>query len=860
MENNQVDINLSTDIKTDNLVPLNITLMSRDINNNSFLLKFKSNGSDVQLNNSFTVEILSVFPNSKIEILTQATVYGNTAMWEFDTKYITRNELVSNYVYVKKDGAPIISADANAFTFNVGLSKIDGNAGKTAETYDRNYEKVLHEFEVAINLTKDEWARMAVDARNLVDETRNFVDEIKGVTVDQFVETKMGEELANLEVNYATRLTGLESNDASLTAQLAQKVDKGTISIGDAVGEWWIHPMATSQHTPYPRTVSGAVSSTGEILAIEYNHAVNKEKRYAVAQATIDDHNVPSVWVKQGSRTVVAWTNHNRDNYLRFKVGSRSGDLGSLVFATEVSVDIGVPTSYTQIHKINHLSNNLNDTFYMIFRANDAQWKVLIFSVNQITGELVVENGIGTTLVASTGSRQCYITSADAHNQNGNQLIRIAWGYNPAQSVHSIYYIELNTVTGALTSPFDNQLNANLSGIGLPIPDAGLVPMVPNLPAGESRRLFYVRPGPDSPAVSYADWSESNPDDSTYKVMEVSGAEVIEEGTFADHDGLIPNGTGYAQTPAHESMHTPDGFQYIVFVKMPDTPQAVELGRRYSSSTTASFHFRIADTGRSEVLIRTTNPSGSGHNSLNATSIYNDYWGLEVGFKLVVDTTAGTLMRYVSTDGGGSWVKIGVTLGESFTPYPMIESPDPLIVGSPSSALNKAVVFKKAELLTLSGELVAGVDFENDWIPYTTSHVDSAGKEWSLFGEAVIGSTTLKSPSKEQLTTSVYEFGISGTRVGYTPEANYIAGMAFENPSYDGTVITAHTDGLKETVNKWHRSDAGYIAEVLHKSNTEDGRIIRPYVPIDNGAIPALLTKMTSYSGYNSYYGDLITT
>ena len=169
MKKNQVDINLSTDIKTDNLVPLNITLMSRDINNNSFLLKFKSNGADVQLNNSFTVEILSVFPNSKIEILTQATVYGNTAMWEFDTKYITRNEVVSNYVYVKKDGAPIISADANAFTFNVGLSKIDGNAGKTAETYDRKYEKVLHEFEVAINLTKDEWAQMA-------DENRNFVD------------------------------------------------------------------------------------------------------------------------------------------------------------------------------------------------------------------------------------------------------------------------------------------------------------------------------------------------------------------------------------------------------------------------------------------------------------------------------------------------------------------------------------------------------------------------------------------------------------------------------------------------------------------------------------------------------------
>lgn len=63
------------------------------------------------------------------------------------------------------------------------------------------------------------------DWKNLNDEVKSFVAEIEGFTLDQFVELKMGEELQNLEVNYATRLTGLESNDANLTAQLAQTAD-----------------------------------------------------------------------------------------------------------------------------------------------------------------------------------------------------------------------------------------------------------------------------------------------------------------------------------------------------------------------------------------------------------------------------------------------------------------------------------------------------------------------------------------------------------------------------------------------------------------------------------------------------------
>lgn len=61
---------------------------------------------------------------------------------------------------------------------------------------------------------------------DLHDEVKDFVAEIEGFTLEEFVALKMGEEMSNLEVNYATRLTGLEQKDNQLTAQLAQTVER----------------------------------------------------------------------------------------------------------------------------------------------------------------------------------------------------------------------------------------------------------------------------------------------------------------------------------------------------------------------------------------------------------------------------------------------------------------------------------------------------------------------------------------------------------------------------------------------------------------------------------------------------------
>lgn len=143
---NTININLKTDIKTDKPTTLPIKLMSQDKNNNQFILRFTNGGKSVTLDDTYTIEILTKFTKSGTSRLTTAKVRQDYATWVFDTAYITQDEKVYNYVYVRKSGILVVSADANCFEFNVGLSEVDKTAGRVAEVYDENYQKYLDEF------------------------------------------------------------------------------------------------------------------------------------------------------------------------------------------------------------------------------------------------------------------------------------------------------------------------------------------------------------------------------------------------------------------------------------------------------------------------------------------------------------------------------------------------------------------------------------------------------------------------------------------------------------------------------------------------------------------------------------------
>lgn len=285
----------------------------------------------------------------------------------------------------------------------------------------------------------------------------------------------------------------------------------------DAITEWWTYPVATDIGD---RVVGGAISSTGDILVWQHEHDTDATTRVVVGSGAVDDHNCPAVWARPGRRTLVIWHQHNLDQLLRVKVSDVEGSLGSLAAAPVLEVDIGGLCSYAQIHRVEHLSTAGADVFWVFTRRNTTTWWVQPLTVDQATG--TVTPGTAFQLVNGIG-KQCYLSVADAHAATG-QVLRLAWGYNPAQPTHAVFYLEIDVVTGAITSPADPTVAANMDGTSLPIYDNTLLPLIPEPAAGMSRRLFYTRPGPAAPAVAFADWSEADPDGAVYRVLGSDGA------------------------------------------------------------------------------------------------------------------------------------------------------------------------------------------------------------------------------------------------------------------------------------------------------------------------------------------------
>ncbi|MEN1977056.1 hypothetical protein, partial [Cellulomonas olei] len=311
-------------------------------------------------------------------------------------------------------------------------------------------------------------------------------------------------------------------------------------SVGDGIGEWWVYPLATYLTAPVERTVVGAVASNGTLIAAEFDHTNGTETRVEVGAGVPDDHNCPAIWAAEGRRMVMLWTQHSRDRLLQARVSDADGSVLSLRTAAVQDFTASTGVSYSIIHRIEHLSTPEQDTFWVFVRVGNYSWAIVPFSVDQATG--VITWGVEQRLV--TGSYQVYLSVMDAHAP-GDQTLRVAWGFNPGPTHNPINYLEINTVTGAVSSPVDPSIVANVAGAGLPLEADAVTPLLPDVLDTQSRRLHYVRPGPALPAIAYAEWDRDDVASAVYKLIYLTEAgewEIREYGTSGPT--LHSNGVG----------------------------------------------------------------------------------------------------------------------------------------------------------------------------------------------------------------------------------------------------------------------------------------------------------------------------
>jgi hypothetical protein len=616
-------------------------------------------------------------------------------------------------------------------------------------------------------------------------------------------------------------------------------------AVSDAVTEWWIQPISTYLKAPYERIVHGAISSTGEILACEHNISKNTTKRIAVYTDQIDDHNVPALYAEEGRRFVMAWSKHNADRFIKFKCSDISGDIATFEKATVYQFATTNVTAYAQLIKIKHLSSANVDVFWLFSRTQTtgADWQLIPVNVTQDTGTITF--GTAITIFRSATGQQSYISVAEEHNI-GQQVIRVAWGYNPGVSLHAIFGLRINCVTGAITNVQDPTLSANINGTGLPVLDTSLAsfPFVAEPAGGNSRRLFYVRPGPDTFAIAYADWATATPDNATYRVREI---DVPTTGLGMSKNSSLS--VGYANAAYVAAMQT-NTFEYEVFFKFSAEPKGldeIELGKRSNVTANGNFYFRI--NNQRKLTLRLLFNSGQELSFFGTNALPGGWTDDLIGLRVVVNNALSPKVAIdYSLNDGGSWTNLEsqnpAGLAGGFRPCT-----DPLIVGGLLLVNETSLLtIKRASFKTgTGGTLIAGVNFATTWPTGNTTYTDAAAVNWSLVGSATV----------DGYNPEIKDFGIAGPRVGYAASSNYIAGMAFENPSFRRAVFAAYSDSTTETIKRYHLDDMRQ--ETILTGHTSAARLIRPYSPINGGPFNITYNNITSYSpvNYTQYLGDI---
>lgn len=437
----------------------------------------------------------------------------------------------------------------------------------------------------------------------------------------------MVKRLSNTDQN-SNKLTNIPTpvgtSDAVNKAYADTKQSINT-NITDAIQEWWIYPVATYVEAE-DRTVFGGYSTTGKILVCEYNHATTELKRVeAATTAVIDDHNNPAVWVQAGRRILIAYTNHNKDNIMRFKVSDSAGTIESLASASEQTYNAGMGVTYAQIHKIESQSDSTKDVFWVFSRWTTHKWYILPVTVAQSSGTIAFGTPVELVSTSVTSHTQLYLSTAPSYG--ANQRIRVSWYHNPAGDIQAIRYFDINAETGAVMSRVDNTNLGNVIGnAGLPVLASEVTPIVPE-PANSSisRRMFYTRPGPAAPAIAYAEWDISDPDNAVYTLAEASD-ETASDWTTSTY-GTAGTRVGYTDTAnyiAGMSFPEPAYDRGFILAREKDGRSTVELYAKTDTVTTS----KVIASSMSNMFVRPIIPINAGEITAVYSSV-SEYVGFD---------------------------------------------------------------------------------------------------------------------------------------------------------------------------------------------------------------------------------------
>jgi hypothetical protein len=302
-------------------------------------------------------------------------------------------------------------------------------------------------------------------------------------------------------------------NHIRLLMERGEKYRKGgtDVNLLDAIFEWHNSPMVLEDEDE-DRTLIQSLGSAGQANVSQWQRGIGT-RTVQVGTALVDDHNVGTPFLA-GPHLCSMWSNHGIGpdaTIINLIIGDTSID--SLARCPIIKIAGPGNMSYQQVHKIKHLSDATKTTFWVFTRQGnigDFSWYVMVLTITHGTKAFTT-----SFIELTTGEgQQIYMSTADAHNVTGNQVIRCARFFNPNAASSHVHYFEIDVVTGAITSPIagNSGLVANMSGTGLPLNNSAMVAAIPSAPAGFVNRVNYVTAGPYKPQILGAYMPDLNPE------------------------------------------------------------------------------------------------------------------------------------------------------------------------------------------------------------------------------------------------------------------------------------------------------------------------------------------------------------
>ena len=144
------DITLNLDINARKRVEgkVDIKLYSKDIATGQFeFTLIDENENPVVLDETYSAQALVKYEGDSKTYLDDMTIEGNIIRFIFPHDFITKDGIVTMYIYVTKDN---YTSDVAAISFNVYRSEIDEIATDVVAIYDKNYEDILADFKQAL--------------------------------------------------------------------------------------------------------------------------------------------------------------------------------------------------------------------------------------------------------------------------------------------------------------------------------------------------------------------------------------------------------------------------------------------------------------------------------------------------------------------------------------------------------------------------------------------------------------------------------------------------------------------------------------------------------------------------------------